>query len=324
MKKCIFLLLLSALIVSGTEFSVSTSGVKFSTDGEIVLQSSKDGLWAVAQNWIDNRPTDFVYANPSKVDVRADCTVVEGEIKTDVGLWKLKDIYSRKGNLVKCVRRYSYTGKDVSKVSLYNEFSIPAKTEKILIPSVIYYGNPSGYKNGPERVPTFSEKNSPDVLFEEHRISMPFVSAEFSKNSKLYSVALHTIPSPANYGNIKDQWWSLGASVKSNSTSFVSTSGAVTYNNQWGRIKSLQRASHKYPDTYLNVRNGAIIQKTFYISASTCSREGAGFMQAVDASLDIFQPYSAIGMPQYEDIVKAKYKFSRTRYHETDEYAGFF
>ena len=47
-------------------------------------------------------------------------------------------------------------------------------------------------------------------------------------------------------------------------------------------------------------------------------------MQAVDDSLDIFQPYSTIGMPQYEDIVKAKYKFSRTRYHETDEYAGFF
>ena len=145
MKKSIFLLLLSTLFVSGTEFSVSTSGVNFSTEGEIVLQSSKNGLWAIAQNWVNNRPTDFVYANPSKVDVRADCTIVEGSIKTDAGLWKLKDIYSRKGDLVKCVRRYSYTGKDVSKVSLHNEFSIPVKTEKILIPSVIYYGNPSGY-----------------------------------------------------------------------------------------------------------------------------------------------------------------------------------
>ena len=323
MKRMIFLLFISALVASGVDFKVSTKGIDFLDEGEVVLQSSKKGLWAIAQDWKNDKPCDFVYANPTKIDARSDCTIVEGEVKSNKGKWLLKDIYTRQGNVIKCVRRYTYSGEDVSKVSLQNEFFLPVQTEKILIPAVIYYGNPSGYKNGPDRVPTFSKTNSPDVLFEEHRISMPFVSAEFEKAGNLYSVALHTLPSPTNYGNIKDQWWSLGASLKDGKTSLVSTSGAVAYNNKWGRVKSLQRSSHKYPDTYLNIKNGAVIQKTFYVSASKCEREGSGFMQAVDASLDIFQPYSAVGMPKYEDIVKAKYKFSRSRYIETNDYVGY-
>ena len=323
MKRILFLLMLP-LGVYGIDFNVSSAGVSFSEDGEVVLQSSRNGLWAIAQNWENDKPTDFVYANPSKVDVRKDCVVAEGIIKTNTGVWSLKDVYSREGNLVKCVRRYHYEGKDVSKISLQNELCVPVETDKILIPAVIYYGNPSGFKNDSSRVPTFSKKDSPDVRFEEHRISMPFVCVEFLKNGKLFSAAMHTIPSMASYANVKDQWWSLGASLLDGQTNLVSTSGAVAYNKKWGRVKSLQTNSHKYPDTYLNVKNGAVIQKIFYVSAARCSTEGSGFMQAVDASLEIFQPYSVVGMPKYEDIVKAKYKFSRTRYHSSDNYAGFF
>ncbi len=319
------LLTLPTLSAQALELKASNDGVKFYLDGELIMESPQEGLWAIAKDWKDNRPEGFSYANPSGIDTRKDCAVLEGEIKTDGGVWTLKDVYTPKGGgLIECRRRYSYRGPDEEKITLKNGFSIPAETDKILIPSVIYYKNPSGYKHGKERVPTFSKQDSPDVLFEEHRLPMPFVSVEFERNGKLFSAALHTLPSKAAYGNIEDQWWSLGAEIGDGKTALVSTSGAVAYNGEWGRVKSLQRASHKYPDTYLNVKDGAIIEKVLYISAKKCPREGSGFMQAVDASLNIFEPYSSAGMPAYGDIVRAKYKFSKTRYHETEDYAGFF
>ncbi len=322
-KHAIALLYLSVLSAQALEYDISRNGIRFMLDNDVVLQSNSKGLWAIAQDWQGGKPSDFVYANPSKIEILKNCSVAFGEAKTNTGVWRFKDVYSKHKNMIKCVRRYEYRGENAPKISLQNEFEIPVKTEKLLVPAVVYYGNPSGYKHGKERVPTFSEKDSPDVLFEEHRLPMPFACAEFPIGDKTYSVALHTIPSKAQCGNIPDQWWTLGASLRKNSTALISSSGAVAYNNEWGRIKSLQRASHKYPDTYLNIKDGTIIQKIFYISADKCDNEGSGFMQAVDASLEIFEPYSTAGMPAYKDIVKSKYEFSRTRYIEGKEHAGF-
>ena len=94
MKRIIFLLLVSALVASGVDFKVSSKGVDFLDEGEVVLQSSEKGLWAIAQDWKNDKPCDFVYANPSKIDVRFDGTIVEGEVKTNKGKWLLKDIYN--------------------------------------------------------------------------------------------------------------------------------------------------------------------------------------------------------------------------------------
>lgn len=323
MKRYIAMIGMFACSGYAIDINVFENGVNFTEDGEVLLQSSANGLWSIAQDWQDNRPTDFAYGNPTKIEKRADCIIAEGKVKTRTGVWTIKDVYTRASDSIKCLRRFIYNGKDAAKVSLKNEFVIPTETEKILIPSVIYYGNPSGFKHGANRVATFSKKDSKDVLFEEHRISMPFVCAEFSKGDKLYSVALHTIPTKASFSNKNDQWWTLGASVQDGSTALISTSGAVAYNNKWGRVKSLQLQSHNYPDTYLNVRDGAIIQKTFYISAGKCDREGSGFMQAVDASLNIFQPFSTYGMPSYSEIVKSKFKFAQSRYDEGAKHSGF-
>lgn len=339
--RCIGILFAFAALAShALEYDVSTRGVAFKLGNETVLSSPAQGLWTVAQDWsADGKPCEFTRVFPSRIDAGDGWTAAYGEAKTRGGVWRFKDVYSKRGNMVKCVRRYEYSGKDAEKVSLQNEFVVPVKSDRLLVPGVLYYGNPSGYRNGGkkigkgfvlsadaapgvERVPTFSEKDSPDVLFEEHRLPMPFACIEFSKGAKIYSAALHTVPSKAAYGNVPDQWWSLGAQLRADCTALVSSSGAVAYNGKWGRIKSLQTTGHAYPGSYLNVKDGAVIQKIFYISAAEC-REGSGFMQAVDASIDIFEPYGAEGMPAFGDIVKTKYEFSRARYAEGKNYAGF-
>ena len=54
-------------------------------------------------------------------------------------------------------------------------------------------------------MPTFGKEEAPEAIFEEHRFSMPFVSAEVEMNEGLFGIAMHTLPTQVPYGNKKDQ-----------------------------------------------------------------------------------------------------------------------
>lgn len=60
------------------------------------------------------------------------------------------------------------------------------------------------------------------------------------RGSRLWGAALHSIPSPAAYGNLTDQWWSLGFVSQKGSTELTLLSGPVElaklrgdYNKSW-------------------------------------------------------------------------------------------
>ena len=253
-----------------------------------------------------------------------DWTILYGKLQLPTGIWKLRDAYQQEGDKIKCVRRYEWHGKEMlPKVTLAIRWSLPVYTDKIFMPGILYYGNPSGYRNCPTCVATFDKAHAPEAQFEEHRFSMPFVCAEIPMSDGDFGVALHTQPSLAPYANIPDQWWSLGVAARENKTELNLLSGPIAMNGQRSVAKALQEKPLPYGDTWLNIKPGAVIEKTFYIEVYPVRQQGFAFKKAMQTSMDIFKPYHAEDMPRIKEIIKSKYDFAKTRWYADGKSAGF-
>ena len=60
---------------------------------------------------------------------------------------------------------------------------------------------------------------------------------EFSKGSRLLSGTLHSRPAPVPYGNLPDQWWSMGVESTPGITELVMLSGPSASNGQRSVVK---------------------------------------------------------------------------------------
>ncbi len=331
MKKYLVIVWIIFLVQAskGTSLEVRYDGKiyipQFSLDGNILLTIPDEGQWSIATDWQNDWPDQWVHAFTDSMETAGEWTILHGSIDLPDGKWILRDAFRQEGNKVRCIRRFEWTGKsELKRITLSSRWQTPVFSEKVFMPGILYYGNPSGYKNG-GNMPTFGKAHAPEALFEEHRFSMPFVAVEFEKNNKVYSAAIHTLPSPAPFGNIPDQWWSLGAKAQENKTELCALSGPVVWNQKRSFAKARQKNSDamKYGDTYLNIEPGGIIEKTFFIELSGAEQKGAGFMSSINTSMDIFKPYFADDMPSFEQIIRDKYQFAKSRYIEKDNVAGF-
>jgi len=296
--------------------------VELAVDGKKLLTSAPEGLWLIAIDWKDNWPCGWQYASPSEIRQAGPWTILEGELKLAAGTWRLRDAYRREGNLIRCTRRFTWLGdKTLPRCTLAVRFQVPALTKKILLPGIIYYGNPSGEKSG--RVPVFHGESGDEALFEEHRYPMPFAFAEWDNDKGLWGAAIHTLPSLAPYGSVRDQWWSLGVTAGDGVTDLTLLSGPCASNGKRSVIKAVQSGFTPYPNAYLNVPPGTVIEKTFYLEVFPVQTEGAGFCTPVQSSLQLFSPFSTQGFPSFSEIIEAKYRFALTRWYESDEVAGF-
>ncbi len=298
---------------------------EFAINGETLLTPPADGLWSIATGWNDDWPDNWVHTSADSMEVFGQWTILHGTIELTDGKWVLRDAFRKENDRVRCVRRYEWHGEnEIKYVTLSSRWHTPIYTNRVVMPGILYFGNPSGYKNG-GNMPTFDKTNAPEALFEEHRFPMPFVSVEIGQNNKYYNAAIHTLPSPAPYSNITDQWWSLGTIARENSTEIALLSGPVAWNNNRSYAKARQSKNNlmKYGDTYLNIQPGAIIEKTFFIEISEAERKGSGFMHSVNTSMDIFKPFFTEDMPSFNQIIHDKYSFARSRYVENEKAAGF-
>ncbi|MGD8500260.1 MAG: hypothetical protein PVJ86_06415 [Phycisphaerales bacterium] len=296
--------------------------VEILLDGKAVLTSPPEGLWSIAADWKEGWPAAWVHAKPIGVEHAGNWTILRGRLKTSAGTWRLSDSYRPQGNVIKCIRRFTWDGPGTAKfVTLSVRFQCPGKGSKVVLPGVLYHGNPSGAKSG--RVPVYSGEPGDEAIFEEHRFPMPYASLEWSANGGLEGAALHSLPSPAPFGNLKDQWWSLGLIAKERGAELVLLSGPCASNGKRSVIKAAQRGFVPYDNAYINVPPRAIIEKTFYLEAYPVAREGSGFQHATRTSLEIFSPYSVDEMPTFSRIVEAKYRFAKTRWHQEGDIAGF-
>ncbi len=320
--------LLLFLFVSAISFAqnlkVSENGVVLNT-GTSRIESPAEGLWSISTDWQNNWPEAWVHANPERVETLGPWTIAYGILKTPNGNWKVRDAYRQQGKVIKVIRRYEWMGaKTTHKTTLAIRWQVSnMEKPQVIMPSVLYNGNPAGAKTGFGLVPIYNGNEGEELIVEEHRFPMPFISLEWKKGAENLGAALHSLPSYAPFSQTKDQWWSMGVSALKGKTELQLLSGPCAMNGIRSVVKANQAKYYPYNQAWINVPTGGIIEKTFYLQAYPVQSEGSGFEEAMDASLDIFKPTVSENMPSILEIIQDKYRLAQDRWYSTNDVHGF-
>ena len=311
------MLLVSLMVTAGSTFAqITLQGNRpvFEADGKIVVMAPEEGLWSVAAGWQDDWMCDWRHADPQKVEVVGDWTVLSGKMSFAGGQLILRDSYRQiRTGLVQCVRRYEWTGTEtLPHVTLSVRWNMPGERMMPCLPGILYYGNSNGAKVNPEIIPVYEGRDGEFAIFEEHRYPMPFAMLENAAEGT--AAAIHSVPSPVRGAVLADQWWSMGVVAKDGSSEFVLYSGPIGYNGRHSVAKALQKKPMRYADTWLDLEPGRIIEKTFYIETYPIEGEGTGFQTPVYTSMDLHRPYDADRFPSFDEIVRGKYNFAKNRW----------
>lgn len=305
-----------------TRFRFADGRIDVMSGEQTVAASPAEGLWSIACGWRDGWPTDWVHASPATIETAGEWTIAKARVEACGGTWALQDSYRLRGGVVEGRRRFQWLGGTTAKnITLSVRFIAQAARAAALLPGNVYYGNPSGAKSG--RVPVWTGRPGEEAQFEEHRYPMPFAFLELEDGARRAGFAIHTLPSPVPYANLRDQWWSLGVAGLDGAEEVRLLSGPCAVNGKRGTIKSYQRTFSPYDDAYLNIPPGETIEKTFYLEAFPVAREGTGFRRPVRTSLELFQPFDTAGLPAIPETVRAKYRYAQSRWREQDGAAGF-
>lgn len=311
------MLLVLLMVTAGSTFAqITLQGNRpvFEADGKIVVMAPEEGLWSVAAGWQDDWMCDWRHADPQKVEVVGDWTVLSGKMSFAGGQLILRDSYRQiRTGLVQCVRRYEWTGTEtLPHVTLSVRWNMPGERMMPCLPGILYYGNRNGAKVNPEIIPVYEGRDGEFAIFEEHRYPMPFAMLENAAEGN--AAAIHSVPSPVRGAVLTDQWWSMGVVAKDGSGEFVLYSGPIGYNGRHSVAKALQKKPMRYADTWLDLEPGRIIEKTFYIETYPIEGEGTGFQTPVYTSMDLHRPYDADRFPSFDEIVRGKYNFAKNRW----------
>jgi hypothetical protein len=291
----------------------------------ILLTSPPEGLWSVSKDWANGWPTNWVHARPSKVWQEGDWTRVTGQLDLPEGRLELSDSYRAEGEVVRGLRRFTWHGKsELSHGTLSVRWQVPGATNaKPLFPGILYYGNPSGARTEYGAVAVHPGAVGDTSLFEEHRYAAPFACVEWPIQSSFQSAALHTLPSRVAGGNHSDQWWSLGVIARDSTAELAILSGPCAANGQKSVVKALQQKFLPYPDAWMTLRPGAVVEKTFFLQACAQVKQGSGFRTPFRTALKLHPPFSLEGLPTLDQIVRDKYRFALSRFRDRETDPGF-
>lgn len=320
----LLLFLLSSILTltikaQAIQHQVDLNGVKITSGDNILLQSIPNKWWGIATNWQNDWPADWRFINPDSIEIVNSWTILHG--KSEIlgkGSLMVRDAFKIENNRIKCIRRWTWKGIDtLRKVTLSVQFLTPGKGKQVFMPGIQYYGNPSGEKSG--NTPWYHGEIGDRAIYEEHRFPMPFVSFEFNQNNKIYGTAFHSLPTPIQYGNKLDQWWSLGCERIATGTILQLLSGPCASNQQQSVVKARQSGTkhwESYNNVWLDLPPGAVIEKTFYLQAYSDPDQVSGnaFRPALRTSIELFDPVYFNGLPPMKEIVLDKYQFAKTRW----------
>ncbi|MGV8136089.1 MAG: hypothetical protein AB2L20_12825 [Mangrovibacterium sp.] len=309
-------------------FKVNAQGKSYQPElwvsDQKLLFAPEEGLWSVAARWENNWPSGWKHVSPDRYETSGDWQILYGALDLGKGKLFFRDAYRQEGNLVKCIRRFEWQGQQsIDSLTLSVRWQVPGNHSKPFLPGILYYGNPSGEKNGADKVPFYHGNAGEQAIFEEHRYPMPFASLECISQNGQFGAALHTQPSPVSGGNHFDQWWSMGVRAYDNFSELVQLSGPITYNGKPSLAKATQTHGLPYGGTWMKMVPGTVIEKTFYLQAYPVTQKGSGFIKAVDTSISLFKPFCTEDLPCYRQIVDDKYRFAKSRYMQDSTFAGF-
>ena len=290
-------------------------------DGKSIVTAPKEGLWSVATGWSEDWMCDWHHSSPERIEQIGEWSVVHGKIALAEGELRLRDSYREVSEgLVQCVRRYEWHGEgNLEHTTLSVKFDVAGEALMPCLPGILYYGNKNGAKVNSQIIPVYNGTAGEFAIFEEHRYPMPFAMLESAAEG--YAVAMHTVPSPVRGAVLSDQWWSMGVEAYDGYSRMVLYSGPIGYNGQHSVAKALQKRPMQYTDTYITLEPGQIIEKSFYIELYPIEREGTGFQRPIYTALDLYKPYDADRFPTFEQIIKGKYEFAKSRWIEFDSTA---
>lgn len=317
-------LFLAVAALSATAQTYKAKPFSIALNGNTIVSAPAEGLWSVATDWQNDWMCDWHHASPERIEQVGQWSIVHGKIALEQGELVLRDSYRQAENgLLHCIRRFEWHGSaPLEKVTLSVRLNVAGEALMPCLPGILYYGNKNGAKVNSNIIPVYNATAGEFAIFEEHRYPMPFAMLESAAGG--YAVALHTVPSPVRGAVLNDQWWSMGVEAQNGYSQIVLYSGAIGYNGQHSVAKALQKRPMRYADTYITLEPGQIIEKSFYVECYPISREGTGFQRPIYTSLDLYKPYDAERFPTFEQIVKEKYDFAKSRWIElSDSAVGF-
>jgi hypothetical protein len=323
MKYQFFILAFYCNILCAGNLQVDLNGTVLSYEHGFI-KSPDEGLWSIATDWTDNWPERWIHANPNRVESSGPWTIAYGNITTNEGTWELRDAYRNEGSYVRVIRRYTWTGDAATlKNTLSVRWMVNEQKPQIIMPSVLYNGNPSGERSQHGLVPIYHGNKGEELIVEEHRFPMPFISCEWQHNGWISGAALHSLPSPVPYANKVDQWWSLGVVAHEGKTEMVLLSGPCAMNGIRSVVKANQTYTYPYNEAWVNVPPGGVIEKTFFLQVYPVNETGSGFSKALSASLDIFKPGLTAHYPTIKEIITDKYRLAQTRWISSEQAQGY-
>jgi hypothetical protein len=322
-----FVSLLNLVLAQSPQFNIAEQDGKqlpqLSVNGKTILSPPSEGLWSIATSWENSWPANWHHASPTSVEKSGEWQIVKGEIVLPQGKFKVRDAYRAENGLIKCIRRFEWTGKsDIDSVTLSVRWNVPGKELQAFLPGILYYGNPAGYKNTPECVPHYFGKDGEMAIFEDHRYPMPFACLE-SAGTEKFGAVIHTVPSSLRDPKLFDHWWSMGVDAHNGYSELILLSGPVTYNNLKSTAKALQCGSMKYDNTFIKMSPGMVIEKTFYLDAYQIEKNGTTFQKPVYDAISLYKPFYTDDLPSYSDIINLKYRLALARWSSGSRYAGF-
>lgn len=291
----------------------------------VLLRSPTEGLWSVATAWQDGWPAAWQHVHPAHVERVAEWTIVSGKLELPQGQLELRDAYRLEAGVVRCVRRFAWLGpQDLPQCTLSARWVVPgAKQARPLLPGILYYGNPSGARTGPGAVAVHTGQPGDESIFEEHRFSAPWASIEWRDGDVARAAALHSLPSLVAGAHHADQWWSLGVVAHQEDTELTLLSGPCAANGRHGVIKALQGKFLEYPDAWLTLRRGMVLEKTFFLEVCPVTSPGSGFRTPLRTALRLHAPLSLEGLPTCDQILRDKYRFACSRFRDRERDPGF-
>lgn len=303
----------------------SPARIEAIADGRIFLQSPVEGLWSVAIGWTNGWPIDWRHARPAAIEQQGNWTVVSGELQLPGGIMELRDAYKLEGHLIRGTRRFEWKGhQELPHCTLAVRWIAPgAVGAKPMLPGIVCYGNPSGARTGKESVAVHSGESGDETFFEEHRFAAPWTSIEWKDGNVCQGVALHTLPSLVPGGEQRDQWWSLGVKSGKNDAELAILSGPCSANRRHSVTKALQGRLMDYPDTWVTMRPGMVVEKTFYLEAMPNSVQGGSFRQPLHTAMKLHPLNYVDDLPSYDGIMRDKYRFALSRFRDRERDPGF-
>lgn len=179
---CIVLVFFNAVWGQKATFRISSDQYlpEITAIGTAILSPPSEGLWSIATAWDQSWPAQWHHASPTVYEQSGDWQILKGELSLPGGNFKIRDAYRNEKGLIRCVRRFEWTGKgDIDSITLSVRWIVPGKKLQPFLPGILYYGNPSGGKNTPNCVVRYTGAEGEMAIFEDHRFPMPFICLKY-------------------------------------------------------------------------------------------------------------------------------------------------